>query len=117
MKKSNEPQVDVVVEARELLKIDLPDSAHSIEHALWADAIERQHESPFWGSSRKIAEAYARAPELLRQLCDEVERQRTALIKLRDSTSDMWACSFAGKVLKGIAIDDALNHAEKYNHD
>lgn len=67
---------DLVQEARALLKINLPDSAHSIEHALWADAIERQRESPFWGNSKKIAEAYARAPELLSALCDEIERLR-----------------------------------------
>lgn len=61
-------------------------------------------------------EFYDSAPELLRQLCDEVERQRTALIKLRDSTSDMWACSFAGEVLKGKSVDDALSHAMRYDN-
>lgn len=68
---------DIVCEARELLETELPDSVHSIEHALWADAIERQSESPFWGHSKAIATAYARAPKLLRALADEVEARRS----------------------------------------
>lgn len=58
-----------------------------------------------------------RARGFIEALCDEVERQRIALTKLRDSTSDMWACSFAGEVLIGMSVDDALNHAKRYDHD
>lgn len=69
---------DIVVEARELLA-DLPevaDAAYNIEHALFADAVERERRSPFWGHSKQLARVYARTPELLRALADEVERLR-----------------------------------------
>lgn len=67
---------DLVEEVEELLK-DCPevaDAAYNIEHALFADSIERQRNSPFWGESKKIARVYARSPELLRRLVEEVKR-------------------------------------------
>lgn len=75
---------DLVAEARELLE-DAPvvkDAAFNIEHALFADAIEREGDSPFWGHSKKLGRLYARAPELLSALCDEVERLREENKKL-----------------------------------
>lgn len=85
-----EPQ-DPVVEAQELLDgfPEIADAAYNIEHALFADAIERQRNSPFWGHSKKIAHCYARAPELLRQLCDEVGRLRNEVGRLRDMVRHM----------------------------
>lgn len=69
-------QNDVVKEARELL-VDFPSApVHDIERALFADAVERERRSPFFGHSKKIAHVYARAPELLKSLLDEVDRLR-----------------------------------------
>lgn len=84
-------QVDAVREARELL-VDFPeiaDAAYNVEHALFADVIERQRNSPFWGHSKKIAKLYARAPELLKTLADEVERLRKQVKEMeRDARED-----------------------------
>lgn len=75
------PEPDLITEARELLASTdaLPNSVEQIEHALWADAIERQHESPFWGRSKTVARVYARAPELIATLANEVEERRTEI--------------------------------------
>lgn len=70
---------DLVKEVRELLACNPPTDAVEIQHALFADAIERQTSSPFWSRSKVIALCYARAPELLSSLCDEVERLRARL--------------------------------------
>lgn len=69
---------DVVKEARELLSTlpEIKDAAFNLELALFADTVERERESPFFGHSKKTARVYARAPELLAALCDEVEGLR-----------------------------------------
>lgn len=75
---------DIVIEARQLLA-SVPefcaDSA-KIKHALFADAVERERESPFWGWTTQTAKAYAGFPELLRALADEVERLRDLIVHM-----------------------------------
>lgn len=72
---------DLVTEARELLvacgEWESPADTNDVERALFADAIERQRQSPFWGYSKPVGRLYFRAPELLRLLADELEEWRT----------------------------------------
>lgn len=53
-------------------------SVNDIYRALFADAVERDRDSPFFGNSRIVAQLYAAAPDLLRRLVDEVKRLRGA---------------------------------------
>lgn len=74
-------QVDAVKEAQELLSRlnEWPDSIIDIKHALFADAVERERDSPFFGCSTPVADLYGRAPELLKILADEVEARRNEI--------------------------------------
>lgn len=79
--KHSKPQIettepDLITEVEELLA-SVPEfctDVASIKHALFADAVERERDSPFWGWTTQTAKAYARAPELLRRLVEEVKR-------------------------------------------
>ena len=75
---------DIVQEARELLShlSDWPNSIPDIKHALFADAVERERDSPFFGCSTHVADLYGRAPDLLRALADEVERLRELVVHM-----------------------------------
>lgn len=75
---NEESKSDAVKEARELLShlSDWPNSIPDIKHALFADAVERERDSPFFGCSTHVADLYGRAPELFSTLCDEVEELR-----------------------------------------
>lgn len=78
-----EPQ-DIVTEARELLR-DFPeiaDAAYNTGLALFADTVERERQSPFFGHSKKVARVYARAPELLRLLADECEKRDRLIVHM-----------------------------------
>ena len=71
---------DLIEEAEALLaKVSQwhpPESVQEIEHALFADAIERHRGSPYWGYSKPVARLYYHSPELLRRLVEEVKRLR-----------------------------------------
>ena len=47
----------------------------------------------------------------------DIATAKKALAKIRDSTSDMWACCFAGDILKGKSIEESLANAAKYDED
>lgn len=74
-----------VKEARELLShlSEWPNSIPDIKHALFADAVERERDSPFFGCTSHVADLYGRAPELLSALCNEVEE-----LKGRNATQE-----------------------------
>lgn len=91
-------QVGAVKEARELLALNLPDDAASIEHALFADSIERCNKSPFRRRSKIIAEAYARIPALLRTLADETQTMRQA--GLSTGNTGLF-CNGCGSLIEG----------------
>lgn len=84
-----------LTEEAEALLANVPEfcaDAANIKHALFADAVERERVSPFWGWTTQTAIAYARFPELLRRLVAEVKRERDLRANAEEEIAQHNAC-------------------------
>lgn len=67
-----------------------------------------------WGPRCRLEDARANVPALVKEIDEWKAKFDESLFKIRDSTTDMWACAYADAVVKGQDDESATASAEQY---